>query len=235
LIGVSDRRRTVRDRVKGVQKTAAWLVIGTFVLAIASPIIFVIGELAYEELDWSYWLSGSTPSFLVTCAAILLLEGVRAIVPRFYAALWPWVAVVIVPWGLYGLVWYLPNALRWHDFIFFLPGLALAAGVAYARRHLTGRQFALLLTATAVLLYVNIVVSHNNTREICRWLRGDGVVIPNGGGGCGGPAGGMTAALSSVNFDDLEWLIYGAPGVLLMTAMLAVRPRRNSRQFEGIQ
>lgn len=219
----------------GVQKTAAWLVIGAFVLAIGAPILFVIGELAYEQLDWEYWLSGSTPFFLVTCAAILLLEGVRAIGPRLYAALWPWVAVIIVPWGLYGLVWYLPNVLRWDWLVFFLPGLALGIGVTYARRLLTWRKFALVLTATAVLLYVNIVVSHNNTREICRWLRGDGVVIPNGGGGCGGPAGGMAGALYGVNFDDLEWLIYGAPGVLLMTAMLAVRPQRALTQLKEVQ
>lgn len=218
-----------------MQKTAAWLVIGTFALAIASPIVFVIGELAYEELDWDYWLSGSTPFFLVTCVAILSLEGVRAIVPRFYAAIWPWLAVVIVPSGLYGLIWYLPNALRWHWLVFFLPGLALAVGVTYARRRLTGRKFALLLTATAVLIYANIVVSHNNTRAICRWLRGEGVVIPNGGGGCGSPAGGMAGALYGASFDDLYWMIYAMPGVILMMAMLAVRPRRDPAQLEGQQ
>lgn len=120
----------------------------------------------------------------------------------------------------------MPNALKWDEDIFFSPGIAFGIAMAKVRQWLALRPYLLTLAAAGLLIYLHILVMHVRTRDLCRWLRGEGIFMRAGGD----PAGGMAGALYSADFSWINWWLYASPGVVLMAVLLAVRPLRASNR-----
>lgn len=168
-------------------------------------------------------------AYLLTIA----IQAIRARVnPTLFRRAW-WLSVIVAAvWSGVALIEYLPNVLRWHRLILFLPGLLVAALVARAKEWMSLKWYCGLIASVAfvIVAYSYAIDGSNFEFELARKLRSAAHTVDHSRGEAG-PEGGLARSLG-VGLGQLGWYFFKAPGIVLMSALLAVLPRRLSGRVE---
>lgn len=183
--------------------------------------------IASNFFDLGWWLGEAIILCLAAYLLTITIQSIRARVnPTLFRRAW-WMSVIVAAvWSGVALIEYLPNALRWHRLILFLPGLLVAVLVAMAKEWMSLKQYCIFVASVALVIiaYSYAIDGSNFEFELSRKLRSVGQIIDRTRG-VAGPEGGMARSLGT-GFDQLGWYFLKAPGIVLLSALLVVPPRR---------